>query len=292
MQKQANISPIEESPLLRFDRRRVESEISLVDLWLIVRRGWLLLLAGLLIGVSIAVTYIVWANPTYESRTILRLGNVPGLGLIEDLGVLSIVLNDEYGPKTANGMEARMPYLKEKNARANKTQNNILELVAVGYSPDEARDFVAQISAQILQRHERLYANLIDPLRRRLATIEEQIALLSTQLRDLGELVARLKESNPVQASLVAIERSGMFMSLDQLERDRVTLQQQVTQPNINPSQVIARPELPERPISPRKLIVVVIGMVLGLVLGLVVIFLREFFETVKAAAKPETRST
>ena len=129
MQKQANISPIEESPLLRFDRRRVESEISLVDLWLIVRRRWSWLLAGLAVGVSVAVAYIAFTVPMYESHMTLRVGNVPTLGLIEDTGVLSVELINEYSSTAAGGTRLQMPYLEKKDI---KVKNNLLELVAVG----------------------------------------------------------------------------------------------------------------------------------------------------------------
>ncbi|OGI65039.1 MAG: hypothetical protein A2W18_05625 [Candidatus Muproteobacteria bacterium RBG_16_60_9] len=281
MQKQANISPIEESPLLRFDRRRVESEISLVDLWLIVRRRWSWLLAGLAVGVSVAVAYIAFTVPIYESHMTLRMGNVPTLGLIEDTGVLSVELINMYGPITAGGTRSQKPYLEKKDIKA---KNNLLELVAVGYSPEEARDLLAQVAAKILQRHEQAYGNVIDPLRRRLATMDGQVSLLTKQIVDLGELVARMKESNPVQASLVAIERSRLFTSLDQLERDRVSLQQQVTQPYTNPSQVIVQPELQNSPVSPRKVLAAVTGIVLGIFIGLVAIFLRQFFAQVSAA--------
>ena len=281
MQKQANISPIEESPLLRFDRRRVESEISLVDLWLIVRRRWSWLSAGLVVGVSVAIAYIAFTVPTYESHMTLRVGNVPTLGLIEDTGVLSVELINKYGPITAGGTRSQMPYLEKKDIKA---KNNLLELVAVGYSPEEARDLLAQVAAKILQRHEQAYGNVIDPLRRRLATMDGQVSLLTKQIVDLGELVARMKESNPVQASLVAIERSRLFTSLDQLERDRVSLQQQVTQPYTNPSQVIVQPELQNSPVSPRKVLAAVTGIVLGIFIGLVAIFLRQFFAQVSAA--------
>ena len=263
------------------DQTYVDDEISLVDLWLIIRRRWLLLLAGLVIGLSGAIAYIVLTVPIYESRATLRVGNAPNLAAVEDLGVLSVELSDEYGPDAADGAQHRTPYLSKKDI---KFKNNILELAAIGRSPEEARDFLAQIAAKTLQRHEQFYTSAIDPLRRRLTAVDGQIGLLTTQLKELSDLVARLKESNPVQASLVAIERGHLLKNLDELERDRVSLQQQVARPYVNPSQIIARPELPEGPVSPRRFLAVVVGIVFGLMLGLVFIFLRQFFEKAKAA--------
>ena len=269
------------------ERAREDDEIGLVDLWLVVRRNRLWLFAGLLVGVAAAIAYATLTTPVYESRASIQIGKVPspGLhapGLIEDPSALLVELVDEYGRKSGDGTARRAAYLEKKDM---KVRNNILDLVAAGYRPEEPRDLLVQIATKVLQRHQHSYASAIDPLRQRLAAIDKQIGILSTQMKELDDLITRLKESNPVQASLVAIERGHLYASLDQLERDRVVLQQQTTTPYVSPSQVIARPELPEAPVSPRKAVAVVTGIVLGLLLGLLAVFCREFFASVRRAS-------
>lgn len=285
MQKRISNTSFEDATAPSFDRGAMEDEISLVDLWLVVRRNRWWLLAGLLIGPAIAIAYATLATPVYESRASIQIGNVPGPGqnapvLIEDPNVLSVELIDEYGPKLVNGT-ARTPYLNKKEV---KVHNNILDLAAVGHRSEAPRNFLQQIVAKILQRHQQSYANAIEPLRQRFAAIDRQIGILTMQIKELGDLVARLKESNPVQASLVAIERGHLYANLDQLERDRVVLQQQTSTPYVKPTKVIAQPDLAERPVSPRRVVAIAIGAILGLMVGLVAVFLREFITSTRRA--------
>jgi len=289
MQKRAIEESLADPTPSYVERVHGDGEIGLVDLWLVVRRSRLWVLVGLMVGIAAAIAYAAFATPVYESRASIEIGKVPALGLnapvlIEDPGVLSVELIDEFGPKYVNGI-VRTPYLEKKEV---KVRNNILDLVAVGHSSDEPRDFLTQIAAKILQRHQQSYASAIDPLRQRFSAIDRQIGILTTQMKELGELIVRLKESNPVQASLVAIERGHLYANLDQLERDRVVLQQQTTTPYVTPTRVIARPELPERPVSPRRVVALATGIALGLLLGLLAIFFKEFFASVRRASESD----
>ena len=283
MQRRTGKTSFEDVHVSSVDRTTVDDEISLVDLWLVVRRNYWWLLAGLLIGTAAAIAYTTLATPVYESRASIQIGNVPGPGLnatvlIEDPNALSVELIDEYGPKIVSGT-ARTPYLAKKEV---KVRNNILDLAAVGHRPEELIDFLKRIVAKILQRHQQSYVNAIEPLRERIAAIDRQAGILTTQMKELGDLIARLKESSPVQASLVAIERGHLYANLDQLERDRVVLQQLTATTYAGPTKVIAQPELAETPVSPKKLVAIVVGIVLGLVLGLLAVFFKEFFASVR----------
>ena len=287
MQQRITRTSFEDTPAPSFDRGMADDEMSLVDLWLVVRRNRRWLLAGFLLGIVIAIAYTTLATPVYESRASIQIGDVPGLGLnatvmIEDPNALSVELLDEYGPKIVDGTE-RTPYLEKKEVKVRK---NILDLAAIGHRPEEPRDFLKQIVAKMLQRHQQAYANAIEPLRQRVAAIDQQIGIVTTQMKELGDLIARLKESNSVQASLIAIERGHLYANLDQLERDRVALQQQTTTPYASPTKVIAQPVLAERPVWPKPMLVIAVGIVLGLSAGLLAIFLKEFAGNVRRASE------
>ena len=292
MQTRISKTSFEDVDVPPVDRITGDDEISLVDLWLVVRRNRWWLLAGLLIGAVVAFTYATFATPVYESRASIQIGNLPGPGpngtvLVEDPNALSVELLDEYGPKIIGG-NARTPYLEKREI---KVRNNILDLAALGHQPEKPGEFLKQIVAKILQRHQQSYANAIEPLRERITAIDRQAGILTMQMKELGDLIARLKESSPVQASLVAIERGHLYANLDQLERDRVALQQQTTTPYASPTKVIAQPVLAGRPVSPRPVLATAVGIVLGLLAGLLAIFLREFAASVRRASESDTRA-
>ena len=269
------------------DRSNSDNEVSLIELWRILCRRWIWLLVGPVVGVSIAVAYIALTAPSYECRATLRLGNVPGLNLIEDPGVLSVELIGKYGQRSADVVRRRTPYLDQQEL---KVKNNLLSLVAVGYSPEEARDFLRQIIADVLRRHEILYEHAIDPLQRHLATIDQQINHVTKQMKELDDLISRLKESNTVQASLVAIERSHLFTNLIQLERDRVTIQQKIASPYSNPSRIVLDPDQPRKPVAPVRSVAVAGGIVIGMLFGFFGVLAKEFLTREKTAARSGLR--
>lgn len=263
-------------------------EISLWSLWLFIRGRWPWLVMGLLSGVVAAIMYTTMITPAYESHTTIQVGKVRDLGLIEDVDVLLMQLMEQYGPESGDGVVRKMPYLKK--AAKPPGRNNILGLTAVGDSPEQARDLLVEIVRKLIQRHQQIYSDAVRPVQRRLEAVDGQIRRLAAQGAELGGLIARLKDSQPMQASLIAMERSHLYRDLNDLERDRVALQQQIIKPYSNPSEVIVQAALPREPASPKKLILVLVGIVLGLTLSLVAIFFREAFRNRRTTVRRDAQ--
>lgn len=283
--------------LVKPDARRAGSDdddISLMELWRVVRKRWAWPLGGLVCGALAAVTYATLATPVYQSRASIQIGKVHDKGLIEELNTLAVQLMDQYGPESDDGGQREMPYLKRVAQASSVKQaaaSDVVRLVTVAHSAEEARDLLASIVAKLMQRHEQIYAGTIDPLRRRLAVIDGEIAQVMAQVKELGNLGARLRETQPAQASLVAMERGRLYVELGNLERDRMLLQRQVINPYSSPSKVIAPATLPDGPAAPAKFTIIVSGIVLGLVLGVFVVFFREFFGNAPATRRPDMRT-
>ena len=260
--------------------READGEISLARLYGVVRKRWRWLLSGLLAGIFGAIVYVVVAVPAYESRASIQIGKVHGFGLIEDIDALVFQLMDQYGPESGDDGQREMPYLKQVTKVP--AQKNILRLVAVGGSPEQARGYLIQTVSKVMREHEEIYGGAIDPLRYRLAAVDGRSALLSTQITELGKLVARLNESQPLQASLTLIERGRLYAELNELERERSALKQQVSKPYSNMTHEVVRPVLPVGPAAPRKAVALGIGIALGLMLGILSAFFRESFENAR----------
>ena len=172
MQERMSKKPLETEMALPVDRAALDEEISLVDVWLVVWRNRWWPVAGLLIGLAVAIAYATLSTPVYESHASIKIGNVPNSGLrtqvlIEDPNVLSVELIDEYGQKSVRKTSG-VPYLEKKKVQV---RSNILDLAAIGHRPEEPRDLLKQIVTKMLQRHRQSYENAIAPLRQRFAAI-------------------------------------------------------------------------------------------------------------------------
>lgn len=262
----------------------MDDEVSLLRLWLVVRRRWAWLFAGFFVGLAGAVTYAASVVPTYESRATIQIGKVRDGGLLEDPESLVLQLVDEYGTPPEEGR----PYLRQAIKIAG--QSPILRLVAAGGTPDETKDFLADVVRRLVERHEEIYQGAMEPVRQRLVTLDGHVALLTAQVAEFHRLIARLQNSYPAQASLVAIERGELYAKLSDLERDRVVLQQLTTKPYSSPSEVIAGGDFSASPNAPRMLVWLVMGIIFGLMLGLFAVFFREFVARVQLAIKSDKR--
>lgn len=269
-------------------RTNRNDDISLVDLWFVVGKRWRWVLASMLSGFLIAIAYVTFAAPVYESRASIQISKVHELGSIENIEALTIQLNDQYGPEFGDGGQRGMPYLKQVTKMSG--QSNIIRLISLGRSPEEARDYLEQIVMNLVRRHEELYKAAIDPIRRRLDDIDKQIPLLTKRSRELEALVTRLKGSEPVQASFMVIERSRLDLQLNELERDRVVLQQKATSPYISPTKVLGHAALLETPAAPRTTVSVAVGLALGLALGVLAAFVREIYANARITPRSDAR--
>lgn len=261
-------------------------EISLSTAWFIIRRRWVYLLAGVLVGGLSGVMYATLTAPTYESRAIVQIGKVHEW-LIEDVDVLAVQLVEQFG-KDSRARALRGVYLKQVSKVPGP--NSVLKIVGVGYSPEDTRDFVADIVAKVVERHAQIYASSVNPLQQRLVIVDKQIAILTKQLAELGRLADRFKESQPVQASVIAIQEAQLYTELNQLERDRTTLQRQIARPYSNPSTVVTEATLSSVRAELSKSAIAAIAILLGLGLGLLGVFSVEFFAKLRAATKATAR--
>lgn len=257
------------------------SDFSLLDLWRVVSERWLSVIAGVVLGALIAITYITLTAPIYESHASIQISKIHELGSLENLESLAMQLNDQYGAKIPSGGERELPYLQKVRVL---NQHSIIKLESVGRSPGEARDFLARVAAKVVQQQEQLYQEAIGPFTRRVAAIDTQIPVLKAQLDKLGVLAARLKESQPAQASFLELERSRIYAQLNEMERDRVLLQQKSGQPYISPSKIVTPAVLVEHAAAPQMTVTLVVGLIGGLGLGLVVAFVRAASASLKAS--------
>lgn len=259
----------------------MEKEVTLFDLWCAARRGWRLVLAGPVAGAALAVLYILIAVPTYESRATIQIGKVHDKGALDDFGSLSVQLMDLYGPESDDGNMRELPYLKQiiqplRMKQPAATTPTLFRLVVAGRSPDEARTFLTKIVGGLMQGHEDTFNSTVGPLRQRLAEIDGQIDSVRTYVNQMKKQITRLGQSNAAESMLATMERSRLQTELTELERERALLKRQIANPYSMPTTVIASPSLPSRPATPRKPLVIAVGIILGLIVAFLLAILRN----------------
>lgn len=252
-----------------------QDEISLLELWDIVVRRKLWIVATPLISVAAAFVYLFVATPVYEASVKLRIGQVADLGELEDPDVLSAWLVGKYGEEIATGVKRDPPFLAK--AAVQKGSKTVVDLVVRGISPEQSADLLRRIAEQVIERHGETYKSQVDLAYRRIDQIDTQRRLLTELFAASADLLNTLKQRDPVQASLLTLERGRLATELSVAERELPAWQQKLNAPKTVMTEMLGDVAVPAKPASPKKPLTVAFAAVLGVMGGVMLAFVAEF---------------
>lgn len=252
-----------------------DGEITLAELWqAAVRRRWLIA-ATFLFCMLAAAAYLALKVPLYEARSTLRIGQVAGTGPFETVDVISARLLAQYGEEISDGVDREPPFLERAGPLAGAPTT--LDLVTRAATPEGAVGLLEQIVVEVRKSHGGIYAKSVDGLIRRLAALEQQLLALENESRAATELFGTMRESEPVLASLIVIERARIEEMINALEAERPRLAQMLSPPLTLQTEAFGSIMAPTRPATPKRGIVLAVAGIVGILAGLVVAVVSTF---------------
>lgn len=135
----------------------------------------------------------------------------------------------------------------------------------------------------IRKDHAIIFEKSLRPTQDRLERLDEQTRNLQQNIVDLTQLIEQIKERDPVQASLLMLERNQLTSSIIQQDAERLHLLQQLTPPQTRPTELIGEITAPAKPSKPKKALVLALAAVLGVMGGVMLAFVAEFISNAKA---------
>lgn len=254
-----------------------ENEISLIDLWLVLARRKYWVIAIFAISVATAIAVSLFMSPRYESHAVLSLGQVQGLGVLEQPDILLERLKREYQLEEDVRNDRILPYMEsvEFDARASK---RVFKFEALGRTPEEARDFLHKAVEGVVVAHQRLYEDVLRVQHERMSILDANLARFRQETDSLKAQRQHGKSLDGSEAVLVALERARLVVSVPALETEKLNLRLALMPPTTEPTQLLLEPILPKNASRPQPLLYAGIGVVIGVTLGLIAAFLAEFF--------------
>jgi len=257
-------APVSSSPVGQSDLVRL--------LKVLIRRKWWVVV-GAVASMLAGAVYLMLAVPVYQASVTLRIGQVAGIAL-EPSEVLASRLLVEYGSRVADGISRKRPYLKRVTPQRGVPV--VVELVAEGDQPEDAAGLLERVFSGIHVAHGQIYGRYSDSFNERLEGIERQRGTLQRQYDDASSLLEKLKANDPVQASLIAIERSRVVAIMTDLEAEKPGVAQKLAPPQTQPTDLLGAITAPASPSSPRTALVVALAALLGLIGGVLLAFAVE----------------
>lgn len=248
---------------------------------IIHRRWWVV--ASITVCLAAGIAYLLLKAPVYEANATLRIGQVAGAGPFEPAEVLASRLLAEHGEKMADGVRRARPFLAR--AAVQRGTPSTVELVAEAYRPADAVDFLNRVLGEVQQSHAATYRRNVDSLTQRLENLEAQRVALLRQYEEATVLLERLRVLDPVQASLLTLERSRISGLISALDTERPSLTLRLTPPQTQLTVTLGEIVPPVRAASPRRALVLGLAALLGIVVGTALALAVDF------AGRPRPRA-
>jgi len=268
------------------DMTTSDDEISLVDLWIVlVEHKWLILgIALATLGAAAALGSL--KTPMYESRAVIEVGRLGGsqpdqATQVESPAMLVERLREEY--RVGDGSEGAVapPFVKDVSLVKG---TNTVNLTVRDLSPEGAQRYAAEVTERILGQHDALFTQAFAAQRARLESLRDQLQAFDAQIASLTEHIASLRENNPAQSAILAVEKGSLLAERPLLEQQHAQLELGLSGMSSQPTRLIREPTLPANGVNDDRMsLYLALGLVLGLMLGAFVAFLAEFLSRARA---------
>lgn len=280
-----------------------QDELSLRDLWriLISQRRWLLGLP--FVCVLLAAVGVFIAKPKWEATAVIQIGQVGQSGVGQGSQLIEPPLRAIERMKMKSFEDDVLTALKipvEVDDPVAKLFRSTLSLKALGatdliqvkvraVSRDQAQTWANAVVDRLREVHERLAQPTIDRLRKQQSELKKQMQIIEEERKNLLTIVSKSSETSGDSRFSANLLLSNLLLQknaeLRDFEMRRLAADEQLTSVRTYPTSLIDRIYVPEKPASPKKLLIVMLSAVLGLILGVVVALLRNYWQSTKVSA-------
>ena len=258
-----------------------DQEIDLVDLWLVLQRRRAVFFGVVLVGLALAIALIVLMPPVYESRAVVQIGHVGGIGKeggitpVEPAGVLVERLNEEYRVNDVSEGKREFPLVA--NVALNKGQQDIVTITARAHTVGEAQRYLTTVIGKVQGEHELWLQEAVKQQRTRLDLLIDRMTQAHRHMSALDESIAKLKLNNPLQAAVLLQEKSKFFQELSSMEQEQAVLNVSVSRLQTLSTRFLREPTTPISAERPRPVLYLSLALIIGVMLGAMAVFIAEF---------------
>ena len=267
-----------------------DDEISLFDLWDKLQNGWRYVVGGAVIGLAGAGAALVVLPPKYEAVAVVQVGQVasfpvePVTQAVERMKtpafqttVAQASGNQEWIDALQRSTNATAKYLSLQIVKATVVAgaSPLIELKANAASPVDAEAIANGTVKELAKRHSELVRPLLEKMRLDLTIAKEKLASAERELEGINKLVATagIKDERFTQLSLMTGLRIQKEAELFNQRQSILALETALSAPTTQPAQAIEAVFVTDKPVSPKKTLLLALGLIGGLLAGVVAVF-------------------
>lgn len=290
----------------------VNDEISLFDLWEKLRSGWRFVFGGTTLGVIGAGLSIAILPLNYEAVVVVQVAQVGQAGQVGQVGQTSVPVEpavqavermklpafqmkvaksagvQEWVDDLARSAGATTKYISLQIVKATATPGPggapLIQLRANGETPGVARKIAEASISELAKRQLELAKPSIDKMQSDLKFAKANISSNEIELENINKLVANIvvRDDKFSQLSLMTDLRVKKELEIFKLRQVVSSLEAALTVPYTQPAEALEEIFVTDKPVSPKKSLILALGLISGLLVGVSSIFFIDAWQRAK----------
>ena len=271
----------------------VEDEVSLFDLWGMLRGGWRLVFGSVVLGVLGAVAAIAFIAPQFEAVALLQTGTVSGSMIEEPTTALERLRSPSFLREIAVevGDSAWVDQIdagvqgRTLVAKIQKATPSMIEVRVVTGSPDSSKKIAELSTARLIRRQTELASRVVAKVEFDISVLKEKLGKSESDLTVLSKAIDPTNVKNDTFSQLLLLTSLRMQRESDSfaLRQSIYALENSLLPPLTQPARVLEDIFVSNKPVFPKKGVLLAMGLVAGLLVGVMLVFVSGAWRLARA---------
>ena len=248
-------------------------------------------ITGLLTVLAIVYAFFI-AKPVYAVKSMIEVGEIDSKP-IDDINTIQQKLSYVY-KVNAKGVKRKLPLVKSISTA--KNSKNIISITIHGNNNDEAVKYIQTVISKIETQYKEKTDAYTDSQKELIKLIQDDIKENSSNLVEMkkelelySQKIVSLKSEDAALAGIYALqigqkqtELQKLKQYISALKNKEQKLKLSITPLMMKPTHIVGEIETLEKPIKPKKSLIVIVAFITGLMLSIFLAFFLEFIGGMK----------
>lgn len=268
-----------------------EDEVQLTEIVRALARRKVWLFGLPLAAIVCALVVIVLMPREFEALALIRIGHIGQAQADRPIEPVAVTIerlrlrpfqDKVSGPLAPADGAAERLYRRSIAATAVAGADDLVRINVRGYTPEEARQFAQATADALIALHRGMQEPVIALMRSELDQILQALQEVSNVRSELGHgALANDPETAGATALQINVAQSAANTEINILRRSKIDISARLSTVHTFPTALLDAVSVPDEPVSPNRILILVLAIVVGSGLGILAALIRDYVSRV-----------